>query len=422
MTMNIAQVGLAKAQPMVRPQRSPAVQNSSDDMADLSVDQIDRSVTTATPPAVAFTTQGISQTLNATLNQLVAAPSLDPLTRATLWNDLSQFPEPWINFMTQSGLRIAAFSENQTLADSPAMSKFSVPNLEEQLVDTKAKLSQAFSQIERPSDEYSKKLLQNQLSDNLQNYLMNSNSPFRLGIISGDFTLEQICEHRHVPANHREVWSEKLQELNQNWIQGDNNTFNADFGVILLPPVLTDAGYLPDAVFQSARETKADDIAAKLGENRGVDRMVLLHEKYLAADAPEVGGYRVAIHETGHALDYILEGLPEETGFGKQHVTKVHEMFEHATQKNAFTSDYASSNVREYFAEGVEAYLTPPGTDQFRPDNHADQLRKVDPDLYSYLKKTLDTEPNPDWQSRTPLPQQLPPGTPDPDKDPIYFD
>lgn len=396
---------------------APALANS-EPITTVQVDQLEIAASTVTKIDSAH----LSQTMNATLNQLVAAPSLDPVTRTTLWNDLAQFPEPWMSFMTENGLRIAAMSENQTLADSPAMAKFAVNNLQSQIDDTRSKLGAAFSQLERPADADSKLQLQNQLAENLQSYLLDSGSPFRLGVLSGDISLEQLCEHRHIPAQHRAAWSEKLVELNQDWIHGDQQSISADFGVFLLPPVPTTAGYLPDAVFQSARETKSEDIAAKLGENRGVDRMVLLHEKYLSANAPEVGGYRVAIHETGHALDYILEGLPEESGYGKQHAAKVGEMFEQATQRKAFTSDYASSNVREYFAEGVEAFLTPAGTDQFRPDNHKDQLQKVDPELFSYLKATLDLTPKAEWESQTPPPQQLPPGTPDPDKDPIYFD
>ena len=317
------------------------------------------------------------------------APGLQPSIRSVVERDLGRFPAPWLKLMEDSGVRVAVFSEGDTLVDSPAMQDRGVQDLASEFKKLK----------DMPQD-----------ADAAQAWLLESHSPFRLAFSERAVSADEVAEQRHVPLAHREEYKQLFQALNPYPQQ-----------VYLLPPVPTDHGYHADAAFQSARETRAEHVAESLGLNRGPERLVLLHERFLPDNAPEIGDYRVAIHEVGHALDYVLEGLPDATGYGRHHSEKVEELFQQAQQKGVFTSDRADDNVREFFAEGVEAYFTEPSAHDFRPNNHRDQLKSTHPELYTYLDQLFHSQPGQDWKSQAPAAPQLPPGFPDPDRDPVYL-
>lgn len=354
------------------------------------------------------------------LNQLVASAGLDPLTRVTLYRDLSQFPLPWLETMQHNGLRIAVLQDGQTLADSPALAKFVVPGAAEKIQATKSLFREALSQVGEPSWD-----LNQTLAENIQNYLLDNKSPIRLAVSSKPVNLDQLCVWRRVPPAHRQAWKEQILDLNASWCspEAEPNHVKGNYDFLLLPPIPTDAGPVADGAFQQAMDVTASYVAKSLGINNGPDRLVLLHSKFLGENAPELGGYRVAIHEMGHGLDYILEGLSAETGFGRLHTSKVEELYHGAQERGLFTSDYAKSNVREYFAESVEAFLTGPGpNDVFRSENNRDILRQRDPEMTAYLERIFAAQPGQDWKSIPPAEPPQPRGTPCPETDALYLD
>lgn len=351
------------------------------------------------------------------LAQMVVAPTLDPLTRDVLFSDLGQFPTPWLQFLNRYGVKVAALTEGETLADSPFVAKHAVTDLPAQVDSVRSTLAQAFAQVPPAQDELEAHHVRQQLGDNLHQWL--GEGPFRLAVHRQPLSLQELADHRQIPAEHRQAWTESLRDLNQPWISVHEGKLSSSHGLFLLPPVPTEHGPIPDRLFQEMVATTSESVAASLGLHRGSEQLVLLHERYLGADAPELGQYRVSIHEVGHALDYALEGLPSETGFGTHHKQRLQEWFSSAQN---FTSDRAKDNPREFFAEGVEAYLTAPSQGfDFRPGNHRENLMRTNPELGAYLEKIFGSIPSQTWVSTPPKPQGLPPGFPDPDKDPIYF-
>lgn len=351
------------------------------------------------------------------LANLVIAPTLDPLVRQVLLSDLAQFPPAWLDFLDRSGVRVVVLGPNQTLADSPWMQRHAVSDLSDQCHNLKSTLATALAQVPTPEDEFQAHMQRKALADNVHQWL--GEGPFRLAVHNQPVDLDDLAQQRQLPEDYRAEWKALLLQLNEPWTRLQEGRLHSDFGFFVLPPVLTAHGPIPDARYQEAYSTSAEWVASNLGLNRSSDRLVLLHERYLASDAPEIGGWRVAIHEVGHALDHLLEGLPEETGFGKHHAEQVRTEFQAA---QTFISERARDNTREFFAEGVEAYLTGPSKGfDFRPDNHQEKLLEVHPSLARYLEATLASFPSQHWVSRpTPSPS-LPPGTPDPDRDPIYL-
>ncbi len=342
---------------------------------------------------------------------MVVAP---PAVRDTLVHDLEAFPAPWLTFLKDYGLKVVSLGDGQTLAESPVMEKFAVPDVAAAMAGVRDKLGPALAQIAVPDDELARYQQRQQLRDVVHGWLQGS--PFKLATHDAPLDLEEVAERRHVPAEHRGEWKALLCELNAPWSTQSEGRLQTSHGLVLLPPIPTGFGAVPEPSFQSARETTAEYVKESLGLNRAPEQLVLLHERFLPADAPEVGTYRLAIHEVGHALDYALEGLPEDTGFGAQHKARLQEWF---AREQTFTSDRADDNVREYFAEAVEAYLTPADSGAFRQENNREHLREVNPDLYGYLDGLFASSPNPGWVSHPPEAPRLPEGYPDPDRDPL---
>ncbi len=343
----------------------------------------------------------------------IHANFLPPATQRALERDLKAFPEPWLQFMDSYGVQLVVLDGQETLADSTAVAREAVADEPTWRARVQSLVAPALASVE-PAPHF-----RGALVDQLHSYLEGQGSPYRVASHNSPVDLEQLAQQRQVAEPFRQQWKDDLLALNAPWSSVSAEGFGSSHGIFLLPPVPTAHGLLTDRDYQSAVSTTAESVGEALGLNRGAEQRVLLHSRYLPDQAPEIGGYRVAIHELGHALDYALEGLPESTGYGKSHKDTVLACFQEA---QAFTSDRADDSVREFFAEAVEAYLTEPtpGFD-FRPDNHRESLRQRNPRMAAYLDHLFHSIPGADWVSQPPPPVGLPEGFPDPDKDPIYL-
>lgn len=339
----------------------------------------------------------------------IHANYLPATTRRALERDLQAFPEPWLNFMDSYGVQLVVLDGQETLADSTAVAREAVADETGWKLRVQSALASALAGVEPGAP----------LVDHVHNYLTDQGSPFRVASHHAPVDLDALAVQRKVGEAYRQQWKEELLSLNAPWSSQGTEGFESTHGVFLLPPVPTAHGWLSDQEYQNAVTTTAESVGEALGLNRGSEQRILLHSRYLGDSAPEIGGYRVAIHEMGHALDYALEGLPDDTGYGQNHKHAVLACFQEA---QSFTSDRADDSVREFFAEAVEAYLTRPslGSD-FRPDNHQASLRERNPRMAAYLDHLFQSTPCADWVSKPPAPVGLPEGFPDPDKDPIYL-
>ncbi|MFN8609697.1 MAG: hypothetical protein U0931_19315 [Vulcanimicrobiota bacterium] len=343
----------------------------------------------------------------------IYANHLPAPVRRTLERDLRAFPEPWRDFLDDYGVQVVVLGGCETLADSPAVAREAVQDE----AAWKARVQELVGPALRAVDPAPH--LRGALIEQLHAFLQKQDCPFRVASHSLPVDLDQLAVQRQVAPGYRQAWKDELLALNASWSSQGPEGLTTSHGIFLLPPVPTEHGWLSDQDYQNAVTTTAESVAEALGLNRGSEQRVLLHSRYLAEDAPEIGGYRVAIHEMGHALDYALEGLPDSTGYGQLHKQAVLACFRESA---SFTSDRADDNVREFFAESVEAYLTEPAAGfDFRPDNHRQALRQRNPRMAAYLDHLFSSVPGQDWVSRPPAPVGVPEGFPDPDKDPVYL-
>jgi len=328
-------------------------------------------------------------------------------------SDLDSFPAPVLDLLDSYGMKVAVLDNGQTLADSPALRHLTEREYKEERSKANAITRQALAQND------SSNLLE--FAQSTTRELRKAGLDFHFGLSQRQPTLATIAQRQKIPAEHLEDWTQAFAELNQ----------GLPAGLFLLPHIYDDGKPIPENRLRSARETTADYVEASLGLNRAEDRLVLVHKKFTAEKAEEVGNYRLVIHEMGHALDHVLDNMTAIPGFGALHRQTVDALDEADLKKaesagveETFTTDRASENVREYFAEAVEAYLTFPndnGGDIFRSENSNPGLAAKNPALYNYMSDIFATEFSPEAAPEKPGRPLLPDFVPDPDAAVIHF-
>lgn len=336
--------------------------------------------------------------------------------------DLATFPEATLKLLDRYGVKVAVLSEGQSLADSPALPG---PSAEEYKTQRGA-ANALFHEFTEPRFAELKSLDDVRgLGESFTRKMRESRLDFSVGLALSPFTPEEIAERRDIPEQHRGEWSEAFTELNKGLVSEQDGKLQAKIGLLILPHTYSQGRPIAETRLRSARETSAQFVEGSLGLHRAEDRLVLLHQKFLPSPAPEVGNYRLAIHEMGHALDHVLDRLTGLPGFGTLHRQTVDQLYaadqakaESSSVEQVFTTKRASEDVREYFAEAVEAYLTQPndnGGDFFRGGNSNPGLKEKNPELHAYVGQIFET----DFSGfETPLPPAralLPEGFPDPE-------
>ena len=98
------------------------------------------------------------------------------------------------------------------------------------------------------------------------------------------------------------------------------------------------------------------------------------------------GVYQVSYHEFAHFIHL--------SALGSEDVNQIHNLYAQAARREAFLDDYAATNEFEYFAQGVEAYLS-----KFKMDarslawvywkSSGADLKKVDPELFLFIENLI---------------------------------
>ena len=341
--------------------------------------------------------------------------------------DLAAFPQPTLDLLSRYGVRVAILESGKTLAEAPGLRTLDAEENVQEAYKANSVVSEgiskafaggleSYSQLEDAADKITRELRQQGLDH-------------QLGIALSPFQLDKLAQGRNIPAEHVGDWKTSFAELNRGLTQETPEGLQATQGLVILPHTYRDGKIVPEIRLRNAKEVTAEYVEGSLGLNRSDERMVLLHEKFLGQPATELGNYRLATHEVGHALDYALENLTNIPGFGQAHRETVDALYaadqaklsalgEGVKTEDVFTSDRADDDVREYFAEAVEAYLTPSKDDAFeifRVGNSREGLASKNPALFAYVESVLNTDFPETAVPDSPKRQLVPPGVPDPD-------
>jgi hypothetical protein len=338
--------------------------------------------------------------------------------------DLAAFPQPVLDLLSRYGTRVAILADGQTLADSPGLRTMAEQEVAAEAKSTNATVSAGVSKAFANGIESYEQL--ETVADAITRELRAQGIDNSLGLALSPFSLEALAEARQIPSDKVGQWKAAFGQLNAGLVEVHDQGVSAKQGIVVFPHTYHNGQAVPENRLRNAGQVTASYVEESLGLNRSEDRLVLLHEKFLTAPSAQLGNYKLAIHEMGHALDHALEHLTNFPGFGALHRQTLDALYEADLSKVAagaavsdvFTSDRADDDVREYFAEAVEAYLTPEnpnGHDTFRAENSTQGLASRNPALYSYLETVMTTNFSATALPELPKRTFAPPGFPDPD-------
>lgn len=345
--------------------------------------------------------------INTLNSSQVRARSIAPGDYPQVQQDLQAFPQPVLDLLDGYGVKVAILDEGETLEMSPALRHLTESDYQSEILRAREITKQQMSETEATT------LVD--FAENATRELRKAGLEFHYGVTNKTLAPEDIARQQDIPAEHLSDWTQKFKELNEGF----------PGALFLLPHTYHEGRAIPENRLRTARETTAEYVEASLGLNRAEDRLVLLHKKFTPEKAVEVGNYRLVLHEVGHALDHVLDRMVAVPGFGALHRQTVDALYQRDLEwsksegvDGVFTTDRASENVREYFAEAVEAYLTYPGDDRgeiFRTRNSNPDLKKMNPDLYAYVDQIMTTPFTADGAPEPPGRSLLPDFVPDPD-------
>ena len=338
--------------------------------------------------------------------------------------DLAAFPQPVLDLLARYGTRVAILKPGQTLVQSEALPTLSPAQVAAEARRTNTLVKEGVARIFPEGVNTYPQLEAG--AEQLTRDLRLAGLDYHLGIALNPFPTEALAEAREVPAAHLREWTQAFATLNEGLADTTPDGVQAKSGLVVIPHTYHNGAAVPELRLRNAGDVTAEWLEGKLGINRSDEKLVLLHDKFLGSPAAELGNYRVSIHEMGHALDHVLDQLTNFPGFGALHRETVDAMFAAdkarveagAAEDAVFTSDRADDDVREYFAEAVEAYLTPAkadGHDHFRAGNSREGLAAKNPELFAYVEKVMTTEFPSSAVPEEPHRSLTPPGIPDPD-------
>lgn len=308
-----------------------------------------------------------------------------------LQTDITAFPTAWLKRFQKEQLSVAVLKDNQTLADTPVLAPLTEAEIDEIVAQGRPMVHQAVKEVMGPlQDDYAKYCAAGDLKSRLFE-LANQGLGFDVMVSRDAKDLTYLAETfgfdpQHDPESFAR-WKQAFLDLNGELVERQGESVKPVDGVYAVPYVMYRGKPVRAISLPNFQTLKGMDFAQHLGANYPENRLVILHESVLANPSQSAGKHRVALHELGHAIDWICRELPETKD---THEQKVEELYQLARQRETqgqspFLTPRARDSSGEMMAEAVEAYLTLQEPDFYKPENHRENLRKNFPELYSYV-------------------------------------
>lgn len=327
--------------------------------------------------------------------------------RDGLVRDLSALPLGMLRLLKSQGVRVALLRKGESLADTSLLrplppERYRVhlavaKNVLDKVVAEEVAVTEAELRALGPADSLHKDMLHywegKRIADRLGPEFRQANVGFGVLATTEPVDLDTLAAEQKVPAERRATWEEALHAVNGEHVRFEGGLAAPRHRVLVLPHTYHGDTPVAKPVLDSLRRIDTEHVQKSLGLHLPEHRLVVLHEDLVADPAPELGHYRIALHEVGHAVDHALDRT-----VGATHRERVDALFAEdkalldAGGTNRFLSPRAMDNPREYFAEAVEAYLTVSVGDEhdgFRTEGNHESLRRLRPELYSYLAELL---------------------------------
>ncbi|MBI3925033.1 MAG: hypothetical protein HY319_05795 [Armatimonadetes bacterium] len=347
------------------------------------------------------------------LDRFVRIENASPDAREVLYRDLSVLPRHILELLGDERLNVVVLAPGQTLADTPFLRHLGEeeyraelsragPLLEETALAAESRWKARLGQREPlPDREFQLAMTRyhaaREIAAETREKLDRAGLAFEVEVLPDSVELGKFARSHGLqdPAD-LDRWTKALRDLNGDRVRLEAGNLSAEAGVVLVPYPYHRGSPVPERPFREAVSRTEASVSAALGLHDAERRLVMLAEAYVRDPAPELGHYRVAIHEVGHAIDHALDRC-----LGSAHHARIEDLYQEDLERaraggpSPFLTERAGHNSREYFAEAVEAYFTrpvPDGHDHCRSRSNYLALRQNRPELFDYLEQIFNAE------------------------------
>lgn len=359
--------------------------------------------------------------------ELLAGKSLKGELREAAVEQLSTLPESWLERLKDEGVAYVALGTGEDLSKTELLPNYSPKRLREEAVQAKEIHDAVNSQVEVEIDQeiavepdsLRQVMLErgkaDLVSERLGAQLEEAGLGFEAKVVRNELSLfllegeqgiirEDYDEYLEPHETERELFREILLDLNGEGVVANPGSVNSRYSladdtvldpqndVLLIPYQVQGNRRFSPVSKRSYSSITGMSMDQHMGAHYWPNRLIVMDDEVVKLESSKTGFHSVMLHETGHAIDYIAEKIPE-----LNHRETIDALYEADLERaragdNRFTTRRADDNAREYFAEAVEAYLTTEvGTSEhwYKPQNHHSLLKEQNPALYAYVDKLM---------------------------------
>lgn len=349
--------------------------------------------------------------------KMLVGKTLDGQKEAAV-EQLSTIPEAWLEKLADENMAYVALGFNESLADTELMASYTPEKLHAQAAKAQPLQADVVAEVdaelgklkEEDPDaaafaEYSRADL---LAERMGEKFASSGVGFQVRVQRGSTPLEYLQNEFNVAddpahdylypdgsneeARETNIFTSLLVELNGEGVLQDGVVDPAN-DVLIVPYKMKGERRISPVSEKSYSSINGQQMDNNHGLNNWPDRMIVVDDEVVAMPNRKMGYHSVLLHESGHAIDYAAEGMPEFNHRETMDNFYKRDMELYSKGENTFLTARAMDNVREYFAEAVEAYLTaelPISTPNFyKQENNHEMLKSSKPELFAYVDKLM---------------------------------
>ncbi|MFA5506017.1 MAG: hypothetical protein WC314_14105 [Vulcanimicrobiota bacterium] len=350
-----------------------------------------------------------------------------PLRQAAV-EQLATVPEPWLDRLAQEDIVYVALAQNEDLSQTELITTYTPEMLQQDAEKAKSIVQEVTTRVDQEiaktqseeSDPFALAMLEHGRAGVLAEKLLERFGEAGIGFdvkeLRGEKPLLYLEQEHNVEPSEMDEYLEPLETeqglfrsvlLALNGQEAVKSSSESRLGlsddaildpqndILIIPYGIHHGKRLSEVSKKSYSSINGMGMDQHLGAHYWPNRLIVTDDDVVSLPSKKTGFHSVLLHETGHAIDKIVEEFPELRHVETIEALYARDLKRYQEGEKPFLTSRAMDNVEEYFAEAVEAYLTQPveNDKQYKPENDYQQLQERNPDLYAHVEKVLTFQP-----------------------------
>lgn len=355
--------------------------------------------------------------------KMLRGKTLSQTYREAAVEQLATIPEPWLERLHEENVAYVGLAYGETLADTELLRSYSPEKLKADAeaahplrAQIEAEVDAEIARLREQDPESSQAAFAEigraeELAQKLGATFDSHGIGFEVRVQRGSTPLEYLYNELNIaddpdheflyPDGSNEegretrIFQSLLTDLNGEGVLLDG-VVDPENDVLIVPYKLRGGRRISPVSEASYSSVSGQQMDNNHGMNVWANRLIVVDDEVVSIPSRKMGYHSVLLHESGHAIDHAAESVP-----GLNHRQTMDSFYERDLQRvrqgekgeAVFLTSRAMDNVREYFAEAVEAYLTkelPASPANFyKQENNHEQLKARNPELFAYVEKLM---------------------------------